>query len=433
MGVLRDMKKVILAGPIFSRSGYGEHVRCVYRALEKHPDKYDIYIKPTNWGQTSWSYNNKTEENEIIEHCIKKTQMYQGEYDVSLQVLIPNEWTNMAKVNIGVTAGIETNKASAKWIYHCNFMDKVIVISKHSKESFEKPTYQTQDEHGNPTGVLKCTVPIDVIGYPVKEKLLKSTKDLGLDIETDFNFLTVAQAGPRKALHETLIWFAEQFKDDASVGLIVKSNKINNSVMDRKHMKQSIIEMLKPVKDRKCKIYLLHGNLMEEELHSLYSHDKIHAYITTTRGEGYGLPIFEAAYSGMPVVAPAWSGHVDFLYMPVTNSKSKKVKKMPMFLKTRFKLAPVNSDAVWEDVIDADSLWCYSDEKSFKKNLKNMRESYQYNKKQALQLQDYLRKEFHEDVIHQKYHDSIEDVAPDDRVDIENWLQEIGNNMEEYE
>lgn len=106
---------------------------------------------------------------------------------------------------------------------------------------------------------------------------------------------------------------------------------------------------------------------------------------------------------------------------------------MPMFLKTRFKLAPVNSDAVWEDVIDADSLWCYSDEKSFKKNLKNMRESYQYNKKQALQLQDYLRKEFHEDVIHQKYHDSIEDVAPDDRVDIENWLQEIGNNMEEYE
>ena len=96
--------------------------------------------------------------------------------------------TNIAKVNIGVTAGIETNKASGRWIYHCNMMDKVIVISKHSKESFERPVYDTQDEHGNSTGTLKCTVPMDVIGYPVKEKLLKSTKDLGLNIETDFNF-----------------------------------------------------------------------------------------------------------------------------------------------------------------------------------------------------------------------------------------------------
>ena len=54
--------------------------------------------------------------------------------------------------------------------------------------------------------------------------------------------------------------------------------------------------------------------MSEEEIHGLYTHEKIKCYITTTHGEGFGLPIFEAAYSGMPIVAPAFSRHLDFIY-----------------------------------------------------------------------------------------------------------------------
>ena len=42
----------------------------------------------------------------------------------------------------------------------------------------------------------------------------------------------------------------------------------------------------------KCKVYLLHGDLNEEEMHSLYLDEKIHALVTLTHGEGFGLPIF---------------------------------------------------------------------------------------------------------------------------------------------
>ena len=57
--------------------------------------------------------------------------------------------------------------------------------------------------------------------------------------------------------------------------------------------------------------------MRDDELHSLFHHPKIKAFVSLTHGEGFGLPLFEAAYSGMPVLAPDWSGHLDFLYMPV--------------------------------------------------------------------------------------------------------------------
>ena len=38
--------------------------------------------------------------------------------------------------------------------------------------------------------------------------------------------------------------------------------------------------------------------------------------INIGHGEGYGLPMFEAAYSGLPVITCGWGGQCDFLYAP---------------------------------------------------------------------------------------------------------------------
>ena len=60
-------------------------------------------------------------------------------------------------------------------------------------------------------------------------------------------------------------------------------------------------------------IYLVHGDLTDKELNSLYNHDKVKVHITFTKGEGFGRPLLEASLSGKPIIAPGWSGHMDFL------------------------------------------------------------------------------------------------------------------------
>ena len=60
-------------------------------------------------------------------------------------------------------------------------------------------------------------------------------------------------------------------------------------------------------------IYVLHGDLRDDEMNGLYNHPKVKAHVSFTHGEGFGRPLLEASLSEKPVIAPNWSGHTDFL------------------------------------------------------------------------------------------------------------------------
>jgi hypothetical protein len=47
-------KKVLLKGPVLTRSGYGEQTRFALRSLRSREDLFDIYIQPITWGHTGW-------------------------------------------------------------------------------------------------------------------------------------------------------------------------------------------------------------------------------------------------------------------------------------------------------------------------------------------------------------------------------------------
>ena len=86
-------KKILIKGPILTRSGYGEQTRFLTRSLRSRPDLFDLYIHPLEWGQTSWM-SETNEERIWIDQMIEKTIAHAQQnlsFDASIQVTIPNE------------------------------------------------------------------------------------------------------------------------------------------------------------------------------------------------------------------------------------------------------------------------------------------------------------------------------------------------------
>lgn len=383
--------KVLVTGPALTRSGYGVHARLVLESLKQREEMFDVFVNPLRWGATGWLLD----ESPLLSWIHKRVNKFQElpednqKFDIHIHVGIPNEFTRGAPYAVCVTAGIEATKVAPSWIKKSYDIDKIIVPSNFAKWVFENTFYDGENSETKQQMRVGCGSPVEVVSYPVREH---SNNSIELDLKDEFNFLCIAQWGIRKNLENTIKWFMEEFKDD-EVGLVVKSNISKNSTPDREDCKSKLEESLQEYKDAKCSVYLLHGEMSDEEIDAIYKHPKIKAMVSATHGEGFGLPLFEAAYNALPVVAPGWSGHMDFLYGPVKDKKTKKVKNKPLFAKVDYSLKHVQRDAVWKDILVKDAMWCFPLEKDFKKKIRKVYTDTGMYKSWANSLSEHLRNE----------------------------------------
>lgn len=394
--------RVLLEAPILTRSGYGEHARLVHEALTQRPD-LEVMINPLNWGQTGWDVPEGDVKVGVelfasyIAHCQANNE--NPAFDMQIHVGIPNEFEKKAPYSICITAGIESDRVDPSWLMKTHQgIDKIIVPSNHAKEGFIRTSYEVHNKTNDTKTIVDCACPVDVIGYPVKEI---EAEEIDLELATDFNFLTVAMMGPRKNIETTISGFIKEFRKDKDVGLIIKTGLGRASVMDRFATKRTIEDIVNKCGDRNCKVYLIHGELSESQIHSLYLHPKVKAYVSTTHGEGYGLPIFEAAYSELPIIATGWSGHMDFL----TGKLKGKEKKL--FSKIDYELKTVQKEAVWKNIITEDSKWAYPRELDYMKKMRSLYKNYGMYKKWATVLNQTVRETNKKQDIVDKYLVSI--------------------------
>lgn len=350
------MKKILVVGPALSHSGYGEQTRFALRSLREQADKFDVYLNIINWGQTGFLHK-EDEEFVWLRSLAAKTQQYAqqgGQFDVSLQVTIPNEFKKYAPVNIGYTAGIETTAISPTWFEPLQMMDKVIVPSQHAKNSIVTTVFANQQGQQ-----FQVTTPVEVVSFPFKDV---QAEPLDIELTSSKNFLAVSQWGPRKNLETLVDTFFKTFKDESDIGLVLKINLASDSMIDREETTKRVKALKAKYADSKCKLYLLHGTLSEGQLKTLYTNPKIVALVNTSHGEGFGLPMFEAAGNDLPVIAPNWSGHLDFLT----------VDGKEMFSDVKVQIAKVQPQHVWKGVIEENVGWAYVDATNLKKRMMDM-------------------------------------------------------------
>tara|TARA_R100000995_G_scaffold74025_1_gene42944 strand:+ start:1646 stop:2974 length:1329 start_codon:yes stop_codon:yes gene_type:complete len=318
----------VVTAPVATRSGYGAHSRDICRALIKL-DRYDVKIWSVRWGNTPMNALNQDDPNDkvIIDRLLLEPNL-PSQPELHIHIVIPNEFQPFAKYNIGITAGLESTVCPPEWIQGMNKMNLNIVPSHFVKDTINALGFDIQNDKTNQIeGVLKNEKPIEVLFEGVDTNIYKKTNEFSKPlvdelskVEEQFNFLYVGhwlQGGlgqDRKDTGMLVKVFCETFKNMKNQpALIMKTSSAGFSVLDREEMLKRISEIKNTIKGKLPNIYLLHGDFTDDEINGLYNHPKVKAHITFTHGEGFGRPLLEATLSEKPVIAPKWSGHVDFL------------------------------------------------------------------------------------------------------------------------
>lgn len=347
------MKRVVIRAPLLSKSGYGVHSRQVFQYLLSQPN-LEVKTQIVPWGITPWCVN-PSSYGGLAGEAERRSASESDRFDVSFQVQLPNEWDpSLAQVNVGVTAGVETDKCNPIWTsVHCSKMDCVIVPSDHTKNTLLA------------SGATQT--PIHVVPEAYFPELLNEPKPLGIDLPTAFNFLTVGVLTgttpdtDRKNLFYLIKWFVEEFRDDDDIGLIIKTNRGRETAIDRSVTEKTLRQVLMEVGHTGTpRVYFLHGDMSRDDMNSLYRDDSVKAFISATRGEGFGLPLLEATVAELPVMATNWSAHTEFL-------------NQGKWIKFDYTLCDVPPERIDNNIFVAGSRWANPLEQSIKSSLRKFK------------------------------------------------------------
>ena len=313
---------LVISCPASSRSGYGDHARDIIKSLIKM-DKFDIKVLDQRWGQCPRT--ELTEGDDIQKLVIPPGTQIPSQPDVWIQVTVANEFIKMGKYNIGITAGIETDRCSPEFLQGCNNMDLIIVPSEFSKQVLESTAYDGKDQNGN-KATLKLNKPVEVVLEGLDINVFKKTsekeplvEELMSSVNSDYCFLFVghwlqgAVGHDRKDISTMIDVFNKTFKNKSKKNqpaLILKTGMAGFSRVDEHQLRRRVLSL---TGTDGPEIKIIHGDLTPSELNALYNHPKIKTMVSFTKGEGFGRPLLEFGMTGKPILASNWSGHVDFL------------------------------------------------------------------------------------------------------------------------
>ena len=196
---------------------------------------------------------------------------------------------NGGKYRIGYTM-LEVDGIPEDWIRQANALDEVWVPSTFNRDMFLKSGLQ------RPVHVMPLGVNPDHFNPKINT----------FSPSPRYTFLSIFEWGERKAPEVLLKAYNRAFTQQDDVLLILKIINTDPGV----NVQQQIASLGFP--DDGPPIAIMYNQeLPTHQMGSLYR--SADCFVTSTRGEGWGMPIIEAMACGLPVIATNWSAQTDFL------------------------------------------------------------------------------------------------------------------------
>jgi glycosyltransferase involved in cell wall biosynthesis len=408
----------VISCPVDTFSGYGARSRDIVLSIIKS-EKYDVKILSQRWGNTPFGFLEASNPDHArMLSCISPSGQLDSQPDIWMQITVPNEFQPVGKFNIGVTAGIETTVCDPTWLEGCNKMNLNLVSSEHAKRVFESSAFEQRDKNQNNqvVGNIKLEKPVEVLFegadtniYQKLDAVVGSeVNDILSTIGEDFNFLFVGHwlqgeiGQDRKDTGMLIKTFLETFKGKGKKpGLVLKTSSATYSIMDRDEILEKINKIRSFVGDDGTlpNVYLFHGELEDTEVNELYNHPKVKAHVSFTKGEGYGRPLLEASISQKPVIAPAYSGHLDFLDAEMSTLLPGQITQL-------------HPSAVVPNMLLAESGWFTIDYKKAAETLEDVYKNYKNYTDRAKKQAYRSRTEFSLDKMGEKLISLIDEKVP---------------------
>jgi glycosyltransferase involved in cell wall biosynthesis len=168
--------------------------------------------------------------------------------------------------------------------------------------------------------------PVRVVPHIRREAWSASAREDGATLrrrmaipEDHFVFYTIGVWDPRKAVSELIDVFAREFGVEDRVTLLVKTSDTVENVpaeaasgpsVDMR-AKRIIAAASRDTARQPPNVVCIAGSVGARMLDAIHAAGD--AYVSLTRGEGWGLGAFDAATLGKPVIITGWGGQLDYL------------------------------------------------------------------------------------------------------------------------
>jgi len=281
--------KMLFVGPLRDFSGYASASRDYVRAL----DSVGANLVTRDLRYDGGAYERTTKELAIAQNNAQNI-------NIVIQQTTPNEMEHKPGCfNVGIFCW-ETDRLPEMWVQQLNRMDLVIVPCEDNLQVARK------------SGVI---VPIEKVHYASDpSRYQKTVAPFVLPGAPDaFKLLAICQYSKKKGIDPLLKAYFSEFGDQDNTVLILKTYFGPSDGEDERQRMGRLIGVIKEAMrlKRYPRVQLIHGVSSFEEIERLYA--TADCYCLPSRGEGWGVPHFDALGYGLPAIATRGTGPEEFI------------------------------------------------------------------------------------------------------------------------